>query len=114
MYHAYMKNQMTWAQEVNSKADAALAQRGLTDRPAGHSMMVQYIEDLRRAALAPHKPRHGANKIQAHRCLCHISGVSVSIGLESFAAEFMPELRKGHWEWYVTEKGFDSQRFVRD
>ena len=114
MYHAYMKNQMTWAQEVNSKADAALAQRGLTNRLARHSMMVQHIEDLRRAALAPHKPRHGANKIQAHRCLCHISGVSVSIGLESFAAEFMPELSEGHWEWFTTSKGFESQRFIKN
>jgi len=99
-----MKTQMTWAEEINSKADSALAQRGLTHRLARHSMMVQYIEDLRRAALAPHKPRHGANKIQAHRCLCHLVGVSVSIGLEAFAAEFQPHILQENWEWIVSEK----------
>ena len=104
VYYAYMKNHMTWAEEINSKADSALAQRGLTDRPARHSMMVQHIEDLRRAALAPHKPRHGANKIQAHRALCALAGVSVSIGLEAWAAEFQPHILEKDWKWIVSEK----------
>ena len=109
-----MKTQMTWAEEVNTKAELALEQRGLTHRLARHSMMVQHIEDLRRMALAPHKPRHGANKIQAHRCLCHLAGVSVSNSMHGFAAEFLPELSQGHWEGFVTEEGFEGQRFVRD
>ena len=114
VYHSLMKNHMTWAEEINSKADSALAQRGLTDRIARHSMMVQHIENLRRAGLAPHKPRHGANKIQAHRCLCALAGVSVSNSMHGFAAEVLPERSQGHWEWYVTSEGFDAQRFVRD
>ncbi len=114
LYYSRMKNETTWAEEINSKADSALAQRGLTDRLPRHSMMVQHIEDLRRAALAPHKPQHGANKIQAHRCLCHLAGVSVSNSMHGFAAEFLPELSQGHWEGFVTEEGFEGQRFVRD
>ena len=115
VYHAYMKTQMTWAEEINSKADSALAQRGLAHMPARHSMMVQHIENLRRAALAPHKPRHGANKIQAHRCLCALAGVSVSSSMHGLAAEFLPELCvEGHWEHCVDPAtGFDTQRFIR-
>ena len=104
MYHAPMKNQMTWAEEINHKADTALAQRGLTGRPAGHSMMVQYIEDLRRAALAPHKPREGGLKIAAHRVLCNLLGVPVTIGLEAWAAEFQPHILDPDYEWIVSEK----------
>ena len=111
-----MKTQMTWAEEINSKADSALAQRGLAHMPARHSMMVQHIENLRRAGLAPHKPQHGANKIQAHRALCALAGVSVSIGIHAFAAEFMHELCvEGHWEWCVDPAtGFDTQVFIRE
>ena len=100
-----MKNETTWAQE-----DVSIAQSALKVSPH----MSEWIQHLAETALKPHAPREGSVKIQAYRALCALANLPVRVSLYGFAAEFLPELSQGHWEWYVTSEGFDAQRFIRD
>ena len=100
-----MKNQTTWAEEISNVAEAA-------HKASPH--MNEWIQHLVETALKPHVPRKGGEKIQAHRALCALANLPVTVSLFGFAAEFMPELSEGHWEWFTTSKGFESQRFIKN
>ena len=77
-----MKNKTTWAEEVANKAKAA-------HKVSPH--MSEWIQHLEETALKPHAPRAGSEKIQAHRALCALADIPVTVSLYGFAEEFMAD-----------------------